>query len=115
MLTEIKKKTTKKEVSMATVENYQRLSVRERQNRYFSDDFKRKKVSEIDRNISTIAEISREYSVSKTAIHKWLYRYSNMRKKGIKQVVEAKSDTRKIHQMKQQIKDLEQVIGQNNC
>ena len=35
-----------------------------------------------------------------------------MRNKGIKQVIEAKSDTRKIQQLKQQIKELEQVIGQ---
>ena len=43
---------------MATIENYQKLSVRERQNRYFSEEFRRKKVSEIERNITTIAELS---------------------------------------------------------
>ena len=36
---------------MATLQKYKKLSVRERQNRYFSKDFKRKKVSEIERNI----------------------------------------------------------------
>lgn len=33
-------------------------------------------------------------------------------KKGIKQVVEAKSDTIKIKQLKDQIKELERIIGQ---
>jgi len=97
---------------MATITKYYSMSVRERQNRYFSDGFKRKKVSEIDRNIITIAEISREYQVSRTSVRKWILKYSDMRKKGIKQVIEAKSDTRKIQQLKQQIKELEQVIGQ---
>lgn len=102
----------KKEVNMATVSKYYSLSVRERQNRYFSNDFKRKKVSEIDRNLTTIAEISREYQVSRTSIRKWILKYSEMRKKGVRQVVESKSDTRKIQQLKQQVKELEQVIGQ---
>ena len=97
---------------MARIENYKLLSVHERQNRYFSEDFKRKKVNEIERNICTIAEISREYQVSKTSIRKWLYKYSEMKKRGIKQVVEAKSDTRKLQQLKDQINELERIIGQ---
>lgn len=97
---------------MATIENYKKLSVQERQNRYFSEEFRRKKVREIERNISTIAEICREYQVSDTSVRKWLYKYSAMRKKGIKQVVEAKSDTRKLQQIKDQLKEMERIIGQ---
>ncbi len=89
---------------MATITKYHSMSVRERQNRYFSDGFKRKKVSEIDRNITTIAEISREYQVSRTSVQKWILKYSDMRKKGVKQVIEARSDTRKIQRLKQHIK-----------
>lgn len=97
---------------MATIQKYEKLSSQERQNRYFSEDFKRKKVREIERNISSISEIYREYQVSRTSIYKWIYKYSNMRKRGVKQVVEARSDTRKIQQLKEQMKELERVIGQ---
>lgn len=97
---------------MATIEKYFTMTVKERQNRYFSDKFKRKKIDELDRNITTIAEICREYQVSRTSVSNWIIKYSDMRKKGVKQVIEAKSDTRKIQQMKNQIKELEQVIGQ---
>jgi len=97
---------------MATIEDYQKLSSRERRNRYFSEDFKRRKVREIDQNIATIAEICREYQVSNVAVYKWIYKYSIMRKKGVKQIVESKSDTRKIQQLKDQIKELERIIGQ---
>jgi hypothetical protein len=38
---------------MATAQKYEKLSSQERQNRYFSEDFKRKKVREIERNISS--------------------------------------------------------------
>jgi transposase len=83
-----------------------------RQNRYFSEDFKREKVREIEKNLATVAEIKREYEVSATAIYKWIYKYSTMRKKAVKQVVEAKSDTRKIHQLKEKVRELERIIGQ---
>jgi len=35
-----------------------------------------------------------------------------MRKKGIKQVVEAKSDTLKLQHFKEQVKELERIISQ---
>lgn len=97
---------------MAKLKDYEKLTVKERLNRYFSEDFRRKKVSEIDRNITSIAEICREYQVTAAAVYKWIYRYSRMRKKSVKQVVESKSDTQKILALKEQIKELERVIGE---
>ncbi|WP_230486556.1 hypothetical protein [Leptospira santarosai] len=32
--------------------------------------------------MTTIAEVSREYSVTRTSIYKWIYSYSKNRKKG---------------------------------
>jgi transposase-like protein len=84
----------------------------QRQNRFFSESFRKKKVKEIERNLSTVSEISREYEVSSVAIYKWIYKYSAMRKKGIKQVIEPLSDTRKISGLKEKIKELERLVGQ---
>lgn len=84
----------------------------QRVNRYFSESFKRKKVREIEKNLSTVAEISKEYEVSTTAIYKWLDKYSRNRKRGVKQVVELMSDTRKIQDLKAKIRKLEQLVGQ---
>lgn len=97
---------------MATIKEYEKLTIKERRNRNFSEDFKRKKVSELDRNLITIAELSREYQVNRAAVYKWIYKYSGMRKKGLKQVVEAKSDSRKLLQMKEEIKELQRIIGE---
>ena len=97
---------------MANLKDYEKMTSRERNNRYFSEDFKRKKVSEIERNLSSIAEVCREYQVSNTAVYKWIYKYSRMRKKGEKQVVESKSDTQAIKALKEQVKELERIIGE---
>jgi len=97
---------------MSNLKDYEKLTVKERINRYFSEDFKRKKVSEIERNISSVSEICRQYQVSSTAVYKWIYQYSMMRKKGVKQVVEAKSDSRKIQALQEKIKEMERIIGE---
>jgi transposase-like protein len=81
-------------------------------NRYFSEEFKKKKVNELDKKITTISEICREYELSATAVYKWIYKYSLMKKKGVKIVVEAESDTTKIKALKQHILQLEQLLGQ---
>src|SRR5688572_2266131 len=97
---------------MATLEKYQSTQKARRVQRCFSEDFKRKKVREIEHNLVSILQVSREYSVSTTAVYKWLYKYSAMRKKGLKVVVEAKSDTAKIQHLKGMLKEAEATVGQ---
>lgn len=97
---------------MATLNDFEKLSRLERHRRYFSEEFKRKKVSEIERNLTTVLEVSREYQVTRAAVYNWVYKYSTHRKKGTKQVIELESDTRKIQALKEKIRDLEQLLGQ---
>jgi len=80
--------------------------------RYFSEDFKKKKVRELERNISSVPDICKTYSVSRTSVYRWIYKYSAMAKKQLKQVVEAKSDTQKIKALQERIKELERIVGQ---
>jgi transposase len=97
---------------MATVKEYEKMTTRERVNRTFSEDFKRKRVSELERNLITVSELCREHQISGTSVYRWIWLYSKMKKKGVKQIVEAKSDTRKIQQMKDEIKELQRIIGE---
>jgi transposase-like protein len=83
-----------------------------RHHRYFSESFRKKKVDELDKRITTIAEICKEYEVSSTAVYKWIYKYSLMRKKAIKMVVEPESDTARINALREHIATLEQLLGQ---
>lgn len=83
-----------------------------RRNRYFSTDFKKKRVEEIEKNLVTVSDICKTHKVSRTSVYKWLYKYSDMAKKQVKQVVEAKSDTKKIQLLQDKIKELERIVGQ---
>jgi transposase-like protein len=82
------------------------------QKRYFSEEFKKKKVRELEKNISSVSDICKTYSVSRTSVYRWIYKYSAMAKKHKKQVVEAKSDTQKIKALEERIKELERIVGQ---
>jgi len=100
---------------MATVEQYQKMTIQERRSRYFSLEFRKRKVSEIERNLVSVSEVAREYQVSRTSIHRWIYKYSKMRKKQERQVVESKSDTKKLETLRKRIKDLEQMLGEKQA
>ena len=86
-------------------------SRKERQNRYFSEEFRVKKVREIERGICKVSEVAKTYELSLSAVYKWLYKYGVDYKRETKQIVELKSDTKKIEALKQRIKELEQALG----
>ena len=96
---------------MATLERLTQAR-RERYNRYFSVEFKRQKVRDLERNMVSIPELCKEYQLSRTSVYNWLYKYSKMVKKGERQIVERKSDTRKIQELRERIKELERAVGQ---
>ena len=86
--------------------------LRSRQNRYFSNDIKKKVVRDLERNLTSVADVCKVYHVSKTSVYRWIYKYSTMAKKEHKQVVEPKSDTQKIKALEERIKELERIVGQ---
>lgn len=83
-----------------------------RSKRFFSEEVRREVVKKIERNQLGISQASREYEVSPSAIYKWMYRYSIHLKKGNIMVVEKKSTTLKLEQIRQRVADLERNIGQ---
>ena len=88
------------------------LTKQERQNRYFSEGFKRSKVLEIEKGLIGVSELAREYELTRAAIYKWIYKYSRMRKKKERLILENDSDTRKLQLMREKIRELERIIGQ---
>jgi transposase-like protein len=83
-----------------------------RQNRYFSESFKKKRVKELEKNLVSISDICKVYNVSRTSVYRWLYKYSIMAKKQERQVVESKSETKKIQELEQRVRELERALGQ---
>jgi len=96
---------------MATRQKF-KMSREQRQNRYFSESFRKQKVREIEQKTTTVSEVSKIYEVSRPAVYKWLHKYSIMKREKVKMVIEPESDTRKILQLKERITELEQIIGQ---
>lgn len=96
---------------MAKPEQY-KMSVESRKRRSFSESFKRKKVQEIERKITTVSQVCKQYEVSATAVYRWLSTFGDQYKKEVKTIVEMESDTRKILELQKKIADLEQIIGQ---
>lgn len=83
-----------------------------RERRYFSEAFRRSRVKEYEEGQTTVGEICRVYKVSRSAVYKWIRKYSAHYQKGITKVVEEKSEARKRIALEQKVKDLEQFIGQ---
>lgn len=96
---------------MAKLEAY-KMSLEERRRRTFSESFKKKKVKEIEQKITTVSQVCKQYEVSQTNVYKWLDKFGDSYKKGIKTIVEMESDTRKILELKAKLAELERIIGQ---
>jgi len=96
---------------MATRQKFQQTTA-ERRRRTFSEEFKQKKVREIEQKISSIAEISRQYEVRENNVSKWMVKYGKNYMKGVRTIVESESDTRKILELKAKVAELERIIGQ---
>jgi len=100
-MSEKKSKTTKST-------NY---SLNSKYNRYFSESFKRTKVSEIQQKLLTISQVCELYEVSRTTVYKWIYLYSNLGP-GVKMVVEMESESLKTKELLERNAELERFIGQ---
>lgn len=87
-------------------------SPQERQLRYFSESFKQAKVVEIEKKLVSVSALAREYELSRNSIYKWINKYSMMKKKGIRQVIETESDTKKLMALREKVKELERIVGQ---
>jgi transposase len=89
-----------------------RIKPTKRQIRYFSESFRKLKVQEIERNLTTVSQVSKEYEVTRTAVYKWIYKYSIHRFRQVRQIIEPMSDSQKVKELRKKIQELEQLVGQ---
>ena len=93
-------------------QNAFRIKPTRRPLRFFSESFKKEKVREIERNLTTVRIVSREYEVSDTAVYNWLNKYSLFRARQVRQIIEPMSDAQKIKELRAKIQELERLVGQ---
>lgn len=80
--------------------------------RYFSDDFKKQKVHEIVTKMTTIREVSVLYDIALPVLYRWVKKYSDLKTNPVKIVVEMQSEAQKALFYKEQVSDLERLVGQ---
>jgi len=79
--------------------------------RIFNESFRRARVKEYETGQLTVLEISRLYGINPQTVYLWIYKYSVYNKKSLKIVEEKDSGTRRVKQLQERIKELEQIIG----
>lgn len=79
--------------------------------RIFSEAFKKEKVADLNSGITSIKEICELYQVSRTAVYKWIYKYSPHHERGTIQVVQMKSEANKTAILKSRVLELEAALG----
>lgn len=80
--------------------------------RKFSEDFKRKLVKEFEQGTMSVYQMSKLYSIATTQIYDWIYKFSIFNEKGSRIVEMKDSQTTKLKELEQRVKELEQNIGQ---
>ena len=80
--------------------------------RYFSDEFKKKIVKEIETKRIAIKDVVSLYNVSKNSVYTWLYKYSKNYEKGTKMVLELESEAERTKYLMKKVAELERALGQ---
>jgi len=82
-----------------------------RQVRIYSEAFKQSKVSDIEKGLIKVRELSKLYGMSPQTVYKWLYKYSVHYKKGSIQVVQMESEQAKTQELLARVQELEAALG----
>lgn len=83
-----------------------------KQNRIFSEEFKKAKVKELISKKIRIPDLCRYLQISRSAVYKWLYKYSPEHSRGVTLVVQMESEEQKTLYYMQRVAELERIIGQ---
>ena len=88
------------------------MTIAERRQRSFSENFKKQKVREIELGRITVSEVSKQYEVSTTNVYRWIAKFGSMKQKNERVIVESQSDTKELLELKRKVAELERIIGQ---
>lgn len=82
-----------------------------RKKRIYSEEFKRKLVSEYESGIYSVLQIEKLYNISNANIYRWIYKYSTFNDKSVRIIEMKESGTHKIKELENKVKELERVVG----
>jgi transposase len=96
--------------SSLKLETEQVLQIREQ--RYFSEAFKRQKVEDLLSKRTSVQQTCDLYGVSRTSVYKWIYLYSPHHSQKSRQVVEMESESNKTEFFQNRVAEMERIVGQ---
>ena len=79
--------------------------------RRFSEEVRRSLVKEIDSGKLSVRGVAGEYHVSRSAVYKWLAKYSVHYRRSTRVVVEKRSTEEKLKELRGRIAELERAVG----
>lgn len=88
-----------------------KFQIQSKYNRIFSEDMKRRLVSDLSQGLVSMKSLCAEHEISRSSVYKWIYLYSEA-KKGVKTVVQMESEEFKKQLLQQRVAELERIIGQ---
>jgi transposase len=83
-----------------------------RKHRIYSEEFKKEMVFLFESGQFSVVQLEKLYGVSDASIYKWIYKFSTFNEKGFRIVEMKDSSFERLKQLEQQVKELEQVVGQ---
>lgn len=83
-----------------------------RKHRHYSDEFKKELVNVFESGKYSVGQLTKLYGISSTIIYRWIYKFSNFNEKGIRVVEMKQSDSLKLKELLEKVKDLERIVGQ---
>ena len=87
-----------------------KFQIETKYNRSFSEEFRKSKVKEIQNGHLRVQDLCRLYNLSRTAVYKWIYLYSDV-EKGVKTVVQMESESHKTKLLQERVAELERIVG----
>ena len=80
--------------------------------RQFSEEFKKNCVKEYESGRHTIKDLGLLYNIKESNIYNWVYLYSTYNKKKVRVVEMEESSLKKVKDLQERIRELEQIVGQ---
>lgn len=78
----------------------------------YSESFKKEVVRLYEAGSHTVLELVDEYNLYEKTVYDWIYKYSEYNRQSIQIVEKKDSQQSKLKALEQQVKELEQIVGQ---
>ncbi|WP_200974394.1 transposase [Echinicola sp. 20G] len=80
--------------------------------RLYSEEFKRKLVEDYEKGVMSVPQMEKYYGISNRSLYKWIYKFSSYNKKNICIVEFKDSQTLRLKELEEKVKELERTVGQ---